>query len=63
MYSRSSNTLTMRSRAEIGRFFEGLELVEPGLVYVPQWKLEGSEDLFASEPARSVTLCGLGYKP
>jgi hypothetical protein len=30
--------LTMRSRAEIAGFFDGLELVDPGLVPLPQWR-------------------------
>ena len=29
---------TMRSHAEVGRFFDGLELVEPGLVQVQEWR-------------------------
>ncbi|HEX9032861.1 MAG TPA: SAM-dependent methyltransferase [Streptosporangiaceae bacterium] len=31
---------TMRSRAEIARFFDGLELVDPGLVQPQQWRPE-----------------------
>jgi SAM-dependent methyltransferase len=30
--------VTMRDRAQVARFFDGLELVEPGLVRVPQWR-------------------------
>jgi hypothetical protein len=29
---------TLRTRAEILRFFDGLELLEPGLVQVQQWR-------------------------
>jgi hypothetical protein len=29
---------TVRSREQIAAFFEGLELVEPGLVPIPQWR-------------------------
>jgi hypothetical protein len=36
-YRSSGITLRPRTRAEVGRFFEGLELVEPGLVTAPQW--------------------------
>ena len=32
-----------RSPEEIGRFFEGLELVEPGLVSVTRWRYEKTE--------------------
>jgi S-adenosyl methyltransferase len=34
-------TLIPRNRAEVGRFFEGLELVEPGLVSIDDWRPDG----------------------
>jgi S-adenosyl methyltransferase len=40
---------TYRSRAEVERFFEGLEMVEPGVVPVPQWR--PSTEMEASTPA------------
>jgi hypothetical protein len=33
-----SARLTMRSREEIAGFFEGLDMVDPGLVPLPQWR-------------------------
>ncbi len=30
--------VTLRSQAQIARFFDGLELLEPGLVQVHQWR-------------------------
>ncbi|MGH3400230.1 MAG: SAM-dependent methyltransferase [Streptosporangiaceae bacterium] len=51
-----------RSRADILRFFDGFELVEPGLVYISQWRPGG--------PAAELTadshvwgLVGVGRKP
>jgi hypothetical protein len=35
---RVSTPQTLRSRDQVARFFEGLELVEPGLVYVHTWR-------------------------
>jgi hypothetical protein len=32
---------TMRDRGEVSRFFDGLELVEPGVVQLPQWRSAG----------------------
>jgi len=29
---------TRRSREQVGRFFDGLELVEPGLVQLADWR-------------------------
>ncbi|QOV46057.1 SAM-dependent methyltransferase [Streptomyces chromofuscus] len=36
-------TLALRSREEFARFFAGLELVEPGVVVVPEWHPELGE--------------------
>lgn len=40
MYEAGGVTLAPRTRGEIARFFEGLELVEPGLVQVTDWRPE-----------------------
>lgn len=32
----------LRTRAEVEPFFDGLELVDPGLVYLPQWQPDGA---------------------
>ncbi|MFG3197311.1 SAM-dependent methyltransferase [Streptomyces sp. NPDC048208] len=50
VYRDIRNPLVMRSREEIARFFDGFELVEPGLVHPPQWRPEAApedEDGFA----------------
>lgn len=39
-YKRGAISLRMRTRAEVAPFFEGLELVEPGLVTAPEWYRE-----------------------
>ena len=51
-----------RSRADILQFFEGLELVEPGLVYVPLWRPEGPDDILLDCPERALTCGGVGRK-
>lgn len=51
-----------RTRAEIERFFEGLELVEPGLVYSPLWRPEGPDDVFLDQPERAMMWSGVGRK-
>jgi hypothetical protein len=35
--------LTLRSRPEFERFFDNLELVEPGIVPLPEWRAAGSK--------------------
>jgi hypothetical protein len=52
---------TIRSPEQIGAFFSGLEMVEPGLVQLPQWR----PDLGYTGPAGGITLsayCGVGRK-
>jgi SAM-dependent methyltransferase len=40
VYKDIRNPLIMRSRDEIARFFEGYDMVEPGLVPMPLWRPE-----------------------
>ena len=46
VYNRSvASPLHVRSRAEILRFFDGFELVDPGLVFIPQWRPDSPADV------------------
>ncbi|MFG2517945.1 SAM-dependent methyltransferase [Streptomyces sp. NPDC048527] len=40
MYAAGGVTLVPRSREEMGRFFEGLDLLDPGIVWLPDWHPE-----------------------
>jgi hypothetical protein len=59
-YSRATSNIFLRSRAEIERFFGGLELLpphggaEPGLTFVGSW---GAEDPAAADSDGSRVLC------
>ncbi|MET8756904.1 SAM-dependent methyltransferase [Lentzea sp. NPDC004782] len=44
IYSNSDNKLAIRTHAEVSRFFDGLELLEPGLVTVDEWRPDSFED-------------------
>ena len=55
-----STPQTLRTRDETGRFFTGLELVEPGLVQVHQWRPD--PDDFAPEGVVSAH-GAVGRKP
>jgi hypothetical protein len=50
--------LSARSREEVARFFDGLDLVEPGLVRVEEWRPE----LAAAQASRSSMWCAVGRK-
>lgn len=61
---RTATPLNERSRAEIARFFEGLEMIEPGLVWLPQWRPEPTDPQdFVNDPPESAALAGVGRKP
>jgi hypothetical protein len=62
VYNRSVSTpAQMRSRADIRRFFDGFELVDPGLVYIPQWRPDSPADV-PSDPSRVWGLVGVAQK-
>ncbi|MBB3051799.1 O-methyltransferase involved in polyketide biosynthesis [Prauserella isguenensis] len=65
-YARSSSPLFLRSREEFARFFDGLELVEPGIAWTPEWKPDlrpsPASDEFRAHPEASTGLAGLGRK-
>ncbi|KOU10712.1 MULTISPECIES: SAM-dependent methyltransferase [Streptomyces] len=44
VYKNIRNPLIMRSREHIERFFEGYDMVEPGLVPMPRWRPEGEPE-------------------
>ena len=52
----------IRSGADIQRFFDGLEMVEPGLTLSPLWRPEGPDDVFLDQPERTTALVGVGRK-
>ncbi|WP_376981695.1 SAM-dependent methyltransferase [Cryptosporangium minutisporangium] len=60
LYSRSANPLVSRDRAAIERLFDGFELVEPGVVFVPLWRPEPGALPAATPPERTATYAGVG---
>ena len=61
IWNQSANpTYHLRSPDRIARFFEGLELVEPGVVSPPRWRPEPSP---SGLPAEIDSFCGVGRKP
>jgi hypothetical protein len=63
VYNRSVSTdIHMRPRADIMRFFDGFELLDPGLVYIPQWRPDSPADVPA-DPSKFWVLVGVARKP
>ena len=59
MYNRSvATSIHLRSRAEIERFFDGFQLVDPGVVFVPAWRPDAPTDV-PGDPSRTGNLVGV----
>ncbi|MET7878249.1 SAM-dependent methyltransferase [Micromonospora profundi] len=58
VYQRTDNPLSVRSRAELTALFDGFELVDPGVVWVPQWRPDTPES--AEDAERAVFMGGVG---
>ncbi|MGW0465569.1 SAM-dependent methyltransferase [Streptomyces sp. NPDC003027] len=60
VYRDIRNPLVMRTREEVQRFFDGYEMVEPGLVFMPDWRPDGPVD--QEDPYAFSGFAGVGRK-
>lgn len=63
LYAHSGVPTRYRSYIQVQQFFEGFELVEPGVVRPPLWRPEGPDDLFLDRPERLFGWVGVGRRP
>ncbi|MGW9397432.1 SAM-dependent methyltransferase [Streptomyces sp. NPDC055642] len=63
MYAAGGVTLAPRTRAEIARFFDGLDLVDPGLVQVTDWHPELADGESTDDSAVISLYGAVGRKP
>jgi S-adenosyl methyltransferase len=62
-YNRSVATQArVRSRADILRFFDGFDLLDPGLVSIPLWRPDSPADV-PSDPSKFWCLAGVARRP
>src|SRR6202046_981646 len=62
VYNRSvATSVHVRPRAAILRFFDGFDLVEPGLVYIPEWRPASLPDV-PEDPTPVWGLLGVGLR-
>lgn len=52
----------LRGRTQIAHFFDGMDLLDPGIVYLTQWHPHTPEDT-GRDPAWTSTFAGLARKP
>ncbi|MEV0253839.1 SAM-dependent methyltransferase [Streptomyces sp. NPDC050732] len=60
VYKDIRNPLIMRSRDQIARFFEGYDMVEPGLVPMPHWRPDTAPE--EEDPYSFSGFAGVGRK-
>lgn len=61
LFTSTTTPGAVRSRAEVEPFFAGFELVEPGIVWAPQWRPEHPDEV-GDNPARAAAYVGVGLK-
>jgi hypothetical protein len=60
VYQRGGSSLVMRDRLEIQGFFQGFEMIEPGVVRMPNWRPDGPVD--QEDPVVFTGFVGAGRK-
>jgi SAM-dependent methyltransferase len=60
LYKNATSSAHTRSAADIERFFDGFELIDPGLVYLPMWRHDGK---VPEHPERAWFYAAVGRKP
>ncbi len=60
LYQRTGTPMTMRSQAQVTALLDGFDLVEPGVVFLPQWRPEPGTDL--RDPERFTGLAAVGRR-
>ena len=64
MYEQKVGSVSLRTRDEVRVLFDGFELVEPGLVWVPEWRPEATERSADPDLHRPrAGYAGVGLKP
>jgi hypothetical protein len=59
--SRVAAQVCMRTRDQIASFFDGFSLVDPGLVWIPQWRPDSPADV-PDNPQQYWGLVGVGQR-
>ena len=60
IYGNANAPLIMRTREQVTAFFSGFDLIEPGVVFLPQWRPSGE---YYAQGGTRWGYCGVGKKP
>ncbi|WP_280390703.1 SAM-dependent methyltransferase [Nocardia brasiliensis] len=61
LYQQASDPVTLRNRNQFAAYFDGFELVDPGITYAPDWRPDQPPN--PDDPARVCNFAAIGYKP
>jgi SAM-dependent methyltransferase len=59
-YENASAPLVLRTREQVREFFSGFELIDPGIVFLSQWRPTGE---YYAQGGTRWAYCGVGQKP
>ena len=62
IFAKTAEPITPRTRAQVTDMLAGTEIVEPGIVFTPEWRPETPEDV-GDDPARANLYAAVGRKP
>jgi hypothetical protein len=63
IFDKTATPVTHRNREQVTEFFAGLELVDPGVVWTPQWRPDDTSGPGYDCPERSATFAGVARVP
>lgn len=61
LYQKSANPGVRRTAERVAEFFAGLEFVEPGLVWTPQWRPDSPDDV-GEDPESALVMAAVAHK-
>jgi hypothetical protein len=62
LYKATTTPFTRRNHDEVRALFDGWELVEPGVVWAPEWRPSWPDEV-GDDPAGSLLAVGVGRRP
>ncbi|MEV4316903.1 SAM-dependent methyltransferase [Actinocrispum sp. NPDC049592] len=60
VYDDASEQIHVRGYDEFVSYFDGMQLLEPGVVILPEWRPDGTAEYDSASPARWIGLGGMG---
>lgn len=62
IFAKTAEPITPRTKDQVRAMLDGLEIVEPGIVFTPQWRPESPEDV-GDDPTKANLYAAVGRKP